>query len=546
MAMRDTGRREWVDLPDELVYHIAQHCSLAAIATLAMVDRRTRGVCLDDRLWEYLYRRDYGSCRSTCGRQDNCPLVVAAAFRGGDILSCALPWLGISIPPQGVRSDDAQMLADFDPSHPHDAPVANADADALHVWQRIAPWKWWTLFDQSPPGCVCWWPPDASVDHRWAYASLQTPGGTFARFPDMSPRRVGRTPKMEISDVERGSLRKVKMIYRGESDDKGRPHGRGMAIAVGRCGTAPTAHRISGHWTKGKVHGWAATWRGNSYFQGHYQAGRRHGPGLLAKAITGLVYGRWENGLREGAGIARTPDRIIRYGAACRDHRKGLAIVRRRDGSLAFVGRIDYCGEPVKGRLYDECNNLIYKGDVPHAGIPRGSGTVYTDYGVAVTVGNWTQSPLTATLTYGGSDALECMIPAYRTISRRDPIVVHRFTYSTTADPDLAGMILGGSWQTLAIGPVGGGGGIEIQDGGRQLCQRQPQPSGNVVVQLFDDSDINPHIKAVRSLCDVVFWPRSDGTATQDAARNQFLDYMARRYGGRWATCREVAHATGW
>ncbi|AJF97115.1 F-box domain protein [Pandoravirus inopinatum] len=556
MTTYDAGGYGWADLPDELVYRVALHSPLAAIAALARVDHRTRNVCLDDRLWRRLYQRDYGSCRSTRGREETCHRAAAAGFRGGDILSCASPWLGITLSSDDMHSGDAQPttdVIDLGQWRPHDgSAIAAADAGAPHVWQRTPPWEWWALFDQGPPGCLCWWPPDAPADHRWAYASLQTPGGLFGRFPDMPLRRVGCMREVKIGDWGRGYPRDVKMTYRGEFDDECNPHGRGMAVAVGRCGIAPTVHRISGHWVRGRLHGWAAVWRGCSYFEGHHDSGQRHGPGLNIEGMHEVVHGRWEGGLRKGSGVARTyTGTLIHYGPASGDRHDDFGVVRRHNGSVAFAGRFAY-DRPCNGRLYDEQGRLLYEGDVTSNFDARDSGTVYVDdYGVTVAASDWTKSPLPATITYGGGggDMIDCTVPSFSMIAQHDPIVIRRFTYSAAADPGLAGTVLDGPWQILGTTLVDSHDDVENQDDHRrwqQQAQQLQRPLDIVVTQVSDMPGASPYIKAVRSLCDMVFWPRSDGTAARDAARRQFLDYMAGRYGSRWVTCREVAYATGW
>ncbi|AVK75331.1 hypothetical protein pqer_cds_909 [Pandoravirus quercus] len=513
-------RCTWSHLPDEVVYEIATHCTVAALVALARADHRTRSICLDDRLWKRLYWRDFQPCRSTPGHETTMCLVdVARAYAGGDILSCASPWLG----------------------------DGHTDAHRpLGRYRSTPSWEWRDLFAGGLSLCLHHWPPEALVDHRWAYASLLAPKGLFGRFPDTPLRRVGRIRANPRAFGFADYKSPHEMVYIGDLDAEHRPHGWGTAIIM--RGRSTVVHRVSGQWSCGRVDGWASTWSNHSgqpsYFQGYHAKGEPHGRGLLI-THSRIYDGDWQRGQRTGIGVARTTEALTRYGPES-DSSRTRGVIYRRDGSVAFVGRFDG-GRLCHGSLYDPTGALLYQGDLSTRLRITGHGTVYLADGTALS-GHMgpADDRYRATITYPNGDTIHCLLPCIYDNGPRDPVVVFQFIYSPVADGDLAGRAIDGPWQVLTTPPDTG-----ATDGpfGGRLDKNDMDLSNHadIITQYVDDTcEYDPQLGAMRALCNFVFWPRSDGTAEGDTVRRRFLNHMAAHHGGRWLVCRQIAHASQW
>ncbi|AVK76595.1 F-box domain containing protein [Pandoravirus neocaledonia] len=381
----------WTDLPDEIVHLIALYSPLGALAVLATVDRRTRDVCLDDRLWKWLYWRDFGPCLCVTTNTP-CLVDVARAFLGGDIFACVSPWVTDAQP--WVREPGRRVPRDDFRRH-------------------TPPWEWHDLFGAGFSTCLHHWPPELLGDHRWAYASMLAPKGRFGRFPDVPLRRVGRVHGASPASfgLDRSIVRHSRVTYSGDFDDDGRPSGWGTAVVA--VDGATVVCRMSGQWSAGRLDGWASMWQDDvimrSYFQGHFCDGNRHGRGLEIKAGTEVYDGEWEDNRRKGLGAARTSSKWTRYGSASGTAQDDLGIVYRHDGSVAFVGRFAG-GEPHHGDLYDASGFLIYTGTVSRKLQIAYSGVVYLADGATLSV-DLSGTRSLATITYPDGDTLNCVFP---------------------------------------------------------------------------------------------------------------------------------------
>ncbi|AGO85100.1 F-box domain containing protein [Pandoravirus salinus] len=540
--------REWKDLADELVSHIASFLDERSLARLGCTDHRTRQVCLDDRLWKrlYVFRVKTAACHRNAHR---CMAHEIDAHRS-------------------TIADVRRWLADpSDTSWP------------LFEWGRV--------IDAGLSRCRHHAPD--RIDHRWACAMDLAPSDHlhgFARYPDVPYRIVGR-----ISDLDRSLLDFTAMdvgnakskwqlgersivIYSGDIDPVALvPHGYGVAVAVSTKSGKVTC-KIAGDWAHGRPRGRVCLWwqsKDGIYYEGDYADGRPHGKGLLV--THDVVYdGHWSEGTRWGAGFARTEDAHITYGALDTDDRYGAAVYRT-DGSLAFTGTCDAQGNPVNGLLFSPTGVAIYEGDFSPDGYVEDDGVTYLDDGTMVA--GWIKSgsyPDSITIIYPNGDEIECLAPEKITADGWVPLSVSHFTFSPTgADPTLAGRTINGPYHVMAIGPrpsVPPPGYVfpkEPYDSVgpfNMTVAQMPQDVGSVTpldaaladfsADLDGNDGGNPDdpygLAAARALDDFVFWPRiaASDDAQRTIDRTLFLDYMATQHGQHWSTCRAFAAALPW
>lgn len=498
----------WADLPDEVVYLIAEHCGIKALARLAQIDRRTHAVARDDRLWQNL-------CRMRAEVDPTCPAGPACARRRGRDYANGLTdrvrhWLA---------TDARECQTDRAPSGPAAPPP---------------PWSW-DVFTGGDPvgGCVCHVPRDDgddTCDHRWLYASSLTPPVTYRAGPGRKPQRVGRIvdmadwqwhplPLLGWSVSGKGAGTRRVCTYSGEVDAQDQPHGRGTLTVWARAhpkrdrGVGPTAanYRMAGCWSHGAAEGVMRVFnygRGGQvvYFDGTCDSGRPHGRGLAV--LCSAVYdGKWNPpGYPTGAGLFCSARGLVRYGR----HRGSLHalmhhIVLRPDGSVACEDTYtdpydDHCDEhghdvdsddsddesdsgeggafqsadadalvakaaaacdrdvraysaPV-GEGYtvlrDRDNKVIYTGllGVDLSPRPR-QGTAFLPGGGHVSYIGRTKfaARRLVTIAYAAGDRVTCLVS---TSSLSDTPVVLAFTFSSRALPPFTGRTIRGPWHVLS------------------------------------------------------------------------------------------------
>ncbi|AGO84643.1 F-box domain containing protein [Pandoravirus salinus] len=338
---------EWSDLPDEVVYLIAEYCAIGTLARLAQTDRRTHALVRDDRLWKNLCRMRAETDPTACPAGPAC-VRGRGSDRTDDLTSRTRHWLA---------TDARERSTDRAPGGPHAPP----------------PWLWNEFKDADPLGCcVCHVPRggvDGPCDHRWLYASSLTPPVTYHRGPGSKPRRVGRivdVPNWRWRWVsllgsspsgEGGITRRSCTYYSGEVDAQDRPHGRGTLVVLseapshsnGSNAITPTVvYRMAGHWSHGAANG-AMRMRNYArdddqdiycnktvYFDGMCKGGRPRGRGLVVLGKS--VYdGKWDpSGYPTGAGFSCSDHGLVRYGLDRGSHRSLMHhVVLRPDGTVA-------------------------------------------------------------------------------------------------------------------------------------------------------------------------------------------------------------------
>ena len=142
-----------------------------------------------------------------------------------------------------------------------------------------------------------------------------------------------------------GDLREffIMRSYEGEVDDKGLPHGEGVA-------THPDGRSFTGHWQHGKWHGEGTLiYADGSTYDGEWLDGKWHGQGIFAYADGRTIVGAWEDidsgSVEEGRG------RVFK-GTGTMTYENGDIFVGDRmngdwtgQGTFAFVNGDQYVGE---------------------------------------------------------------------------------------------------------------------------------------------------------------------------------------------------------
>lgn len=111
-----------------------------------------------------------------------------------------------------------------------------------------------------------------------------------------------------LSSSERSKVDSLEFNYEGDRNAAQQPHGKGkMEFQNGDW--------YSGHWFKGKLHGYASAKilvDGNSQsykdYTGEFQNGKQHGQGKFTWPDGEFYDGEWQYGLFHGHGIYGTPD----------------------------------------------------------------------------------------------------------------------------------------------------------------------------------------------------------------------------------------------
>lgn len=356
---KDCGdARQWTDLPDEVVFLIARHCTVGSLARLAQTDRRTNAVARDDRIWRRLCRMRAGTA-SACPAGPDCARHRDGGDPDADLAERIRRWLDV---------DARERLTERAPGGREASPP---------------PWSWSEFAQRDGRACcVCHVPrtdDNQTCDYRWLYASSLTPPVTYRVGADRKPRRVGRVVSMSSWQWrplalmgESCATDRVMCTYSGEVDTRDRPNGRGTLTvwadakpkragsAIGdAAATGAVRYRATGHWSHGAADGAMRTFNYMSsasvvYFEGQCDGGRPHRRGLAV--MRDWVYdGKWDiDGYPVGSGLACYGHALVRYGR----HRRSPGIlmhhvVLRPDGSVACEDEYDdpydddpdaYCG----------------------------------------------------------------------------------------------------------------------------------------------------------------------------------------------------------
>ncbi|AGO85098.1 F-box domain containing protein [Pandoravirus salinus] len=556
----------WNDLADELVLHVASFLDETSVARLACTDRRTRQVCLDDRLWKRFYTSRIAASAPRC-KPKRCMAHRAETHRSAV---------------DRIRRWAVDLS---DPSCPLDEECAQILGTGLSRCGHYA---------REP------------ADHRWACAmdrasNLCSQGSAhcgFARYPDQPYRSVGHIANIDPFALDflvpglvksvLGPHTRVRADYTGDIDSAtGVPHGYGVSIMASIDSWKPVC-RIAGEWIQGRPCGSMRVWARRKnlciYYEGGYDNGRRHSEGLLVTS-RGVYDSRWSKGKRCGTGFARTRYAHITYAPSSTRAKRQTALVYRGDGSIEFKGICNVDGEPLNGTLFDPAGTMLYRGDMSPGGCVRGNGTMYLVDGVKITgrikSGTWSRL---ITIVYPNGDEVECTAPLTITKDGWTPTSVTRFIFSSAnPDPLLAGRALDGSWHILQVGPrlapspLGYASPDEPDNSfGGHPAMIVRETSSSIVVQpslsatlddLFGD---DPHgivhlpkddpydavylpcddpydIAAARALGEFVFWPRAvDLDDAHRIDRDRFLDHMATQHGRHWSTCRAFAATLSW
>lgn len=347
------GAYEWADLPDEVVFLIARHCTVGSLARLAQIDRRTNAIARDDRIWRRL-------CRMRAGAASACPAGTGCARHhdGGDpdadLADRIRRWLDV---------DARERLTERAPGGREASPP---------------PWTWSEFAQHDRRACcVCHVPradgDNRTCDYRWLYASSLTPPVTYHAGTGRRPRRVGRVfsaapwqwRPLTLMGESCATDDWVMCTYSGEVDTHDRPNGCGTLTvwtnakskrtgSTAGGATATVRYRATGHWIHGAADGVMRTFNYMSsasvvYFEGKCDSGRPHRRGIAV--MRDWVYdGKWDvDGYPVGSGLACYDHALVRYGR----HRRSPGvlmhhIVLRPDGSVACEDEYDdpYDGDP--------------------------------------------------------------------------------------------------------------------------------------------------------------------------------------------------------
>nr|UMO79137.1 F-box domain containing protein [Pandoravirus belohorizontensis] len=353
------GAREWTDLPDEVVFLIARHCTVGSLARLAQIDRRTNAIASDDRIWRRLCRMRAGAA-SACPAGPDCARHRGVGDPDADLGDRIRRWLDV---------DARERLTERAPGG-----------------REVSPPPWtWSEFTQRDgrTRCVCHVPcadgDNRTCDYRWLYASSLTPPVTYHAGTGRRPRRVGRVfstaswqwRPLTLMGESCATDDWVMCTYSGEVDARDRPSGRGTLTvwadakskragsAVGDAAVTGTVrYRATGHWRHGAADGVTRAFNYMSsasvvYFEGQCDSGRPRRRGLAV--MRDWVYdGKWDiDGYPVGSGLACYGHALVRYGR----HRRSPGVlmhhvVLRPDGSVACESEYDdpyddddaYCG----------------------------------------------------------------------------------------------------------------------------------------------------------------------------------------------------------
>lgn len=379
----------WADLPDEIIYVIAQHCLVGSLARLGLVERRAYAQSICRRLWRRLYRK-VDDVHKVCPAGGAC----AHAKRPQSLIDraiqrCRPTFHNVS---QHVRRwlDDHALAWLVDRTQEKSSSVPT-------------PWHWDLLWHDPLNRCVCHVPcasDDARrargddgdsddqddegdvedeideagpVDYRWLYATSLAWPVTYNRATGLGMRtkRVGRMSL--TANKWRGlsaldwpidavfSLYSAVATYSGETDDRGQPDGPGtltLARAPSARSIKTTLFRISGTWRRGLPHGIVRAYNytekgGMIYFEGRCRHGEPQGRGLAVYRQRSVFDGVWNNGFPSGAGLFCSTERMERYGAYRRSlHTVMWQAVLRPDGTVACETEfIDAYDEDTQERL---------------------------------------------------------------------------------------------------------------------------------------------------------------------------------------------------
>lgn len=366
----------WADLPDEMIYAIARQCSVGTLARLGLVERRAHAISTCQRLWKRLYRVADGVHRV-------CPAGFACAHARrhrtaiGGVISRHRPTL------ESVSQHVRQWLDNH-------ALTWLVDRAQGRPTGASNPWQWSLFWCDPLRQCVCHAPCTGDsarranrdgdededddqgdddyadddddddddgagfTDYRWLYATSLPWPVVYNRMTHVGikTKRIGR---MCLSADKWQGLRAldwptsasfwsrdggdIVTHYSGETDDQGRPDGRGTLTVVS---LERTLLRISGTWRRGQPHGAVRAYnyvrKGDdmAYFEGQCRRGEPHGRGLAVYGRRSVFDGMWDDGCPMGAGLSCSADRLERYGA----HRGSLhtimwQTVLRADGTVA-------------------------------------------------------------------------------------------------------------------------------------------------------------------------------------------------------------------
>lgn len=557
----------WSDLPEEIIYAIAERCNINSLGRLVQVDRRTHRVCLDGRLWKRQSFLMVGA-RTSCRAGPAC-IQEAASIYGWDVASRVREWLA---------------------SHARPWMAAYARGGKVAT-ESVPPPPWlWTRFlvASESLGCACHWPRSDAPDYRWVCASMASRPVFYYGPGDAVPRRVGRSvgrPVGETTSIEafdwayHGDRAHPACAYSGDMDADGEPHGWGTLV-IGDDQYGVLAETVSGQWAHGKAHGHVRAWSNSAcgmfYYEGNCVKGRPEGRGIAINHYS--VYdGEWSDGGQVGEGISCSNRRLQRYGSL-RGAAALNAVELRPDGTVAREYRLygpnddddddddNYddddsisdkeqdderdcdaedpagaVGGPNEGDhvMRDRAGAVIYRGPLVHGCWPKANtGTAYLADGTAVTHTGRTIAVARrrVTVTYPSGDAVSCVVPSK---ARDSPPKVLEFVVSPRATSSMAGRVFVGPWHVLATPrPI-------VQPPPEQQGVKQadppPCPPDGAITELASDPPPSDVPERTRSVGDFIFWPVARGPD-----REAFFDHMIRHNGDRWATCRAVADAMPW
>jgi hypothetical protein len=530
-----------------------------------------RDVCLDDGLWRRFYLRDFPPCPKSV---KSCLWRTSAAVADFDPTTFAESRLDRLLDPTVCES-----------------PLIQGNSAAA---TRGA---FWALIECSVSKvCPHHWRSVMSVrGHRWAYASNMTPPRTFAAYPQLSPRLVGRIGTTNcLSGDYRGDVKETSLFF-SDGWRQYLPHGLGTAIDRLDDAKAVDGHCccISGEWRCGRAHGRAASWpeciesthprppedtsprdRIHGYFEGDHVDGRPCGHGVLIGADV-IRVGIWSS---DGTCIGRSwrtvvadirlvPTRALDYlsgigasgSSTLSGHETGAGLVRTGDGIVAFCGDV-HKGRPAKGRAFDLSGSLIYEGEFGPHGI-NGKGTLYLADGRLMKSDTWKQTYCTethasnadeavpcllATIIYPNGDTIECQwTEGTHQYGGTPPPVVGCFGYSQhDADAAVAGSHLSSPLGWQAVVP-----GRHDLDPSPQVGNDEDSNSTSSMMPALEHT----HLFALcygqlgrrRWIADFVFWPcvypRGFDYPDVDVAI-QFVEHMTSRH-SEWAPYRSAIYS---